>query len=88
MKPRFEGEEFTCEWKYDGERAQIHVPGEDAPDLQNAAIFSRNQENNTRLFLPYTCTSARTCNWHLGELRVESEFLSFVIEFGVFEFSL
>lgn len=45
---RFEGEEFTCEWKYDGERAQIHVPGDQAPDLPHASIFSRNQENNTR----------------------------------------
>ncbi|CAH2227161.1 jg2498 [Pararge aegeria aegeria] len=45
---RFENEEFTCEWKYDGERAQIHVPGDDAPRLGEAAIFSRNQENNTR----------------------------------------
>ncbi|CAH0717537.1 unnamed protein product, partial [Brenthis ino] len=44
---RFENEEFTCEWKYDGERAQIHVPGDAAPLLQQAAIFSRNQENNT-----------------------------------------
>ncbi|XP_053618544.1 DNA ligase 1 isoform X2 [Plodia interpunctella] len=44
---RFEGAEFTCEWKYDGERAQIHVPGDDKPDLDNARIFSRNQENNT-----------------------------------------
>ncbi|XP_052741842.1 DNA ligase 1 isoform X2 [Bicyclus anynana] len=44
---RFENEEFTCEWKYDGERAQIHVPGDDAPRLADAAIFSRNQENNT-----------------------------------------
>ncbi|XP_075985103.1 DNA ligase 1 [Anticarsia gemmatalis] len=44
---RFENEQFTCEWKYDGERAQIHVPGDDAPDLSKASIFSRNQENNT-----------------------------------------
>ncbi|CAG4969091.1 unnamed protein product [Colias eurytheme] len=44
---RFENELFTCEWKYDGERAQIHVPGEETPQLDKAAIFSRNQENNT-----------------------------------------
>ncbi|XP_069355630.1 DNA ligase 1 isoform X1 [Maniola hyperantus] len=44
---RFEKEVFTCEWKYDGERAQIHVPGDDAPRLGDAAIYSRNQENNT-----------------------------------------
>ncbi|CAK1590807.1 unnamed protein product [Parnassius mnemosyne] len=44
---RFEGERFTCEWKYDGERAQIHVPGDQAPSYSDARIFSRNQENNT-----------------------------------------
>ncbi|XP_059055716.1 DNA ligase 1 [Achroia grisella] len=44
---RFENEQFTCEWKYDGERAQLHVPGDEEPRLQEAAIFSRNQENNT-----------------------------------------
>ncbi|XP_063897462.1 DNA ligase 1 [Helicoverpa armigera] len=45
---RFESEQFTCEWKYDGERAQIHVPGAaELPDYARAAVFSRNQENNT-----------------------------------------
>ncbi|XP_057372551.1 DNA ligase 1-like [Daphnia carinata] len=39
---KFESTKFTCEWKYDGERAQIHL-------LENGEvrIYSRNQENNT-----------------------------------------
>ncbi|XP_064631815.1 DNA ligase 1-like [Lineus longissimus] len=39
---RFEDSDFTCEWKYDGERAQIHVLEDGTVN-----IYSRNSENNT-----------------------------------------
>ncbi|KAJ5888660.1 DNA ligase 1 [Penicillium taxi] len=60
---RFEGKEFTCEYKYDGERAQIHYVAPSAihkypvttATLQKdnkgfSAIFSRNSEDLSKKY--------------------------------------
>ena len=42
---RFEGKKFTCEYKYDGERAQVHVL-EDG----TVRVFSRNSEDMSKKY--------------------------------------
>jgi DNA ligase-1 len=42
---RFEGKKFTCEYKYDGERAQVHLL-EDG----TVSVFSRNSEDMSKKY--------------------------------------
>ncbi|KAL8897471.1 MAG: hypothetical protein Q9207_007201 [Kuettlingeria erythrocarpa] len=80
---RFEGKNFTCEYKYDGERAQIHYVAEDSPQqytstLPNArdkkrlaAIFSRNSEDLSK---KYPDVLAKLNTW------IRKETKSFVLD--------
>lgn len=49
---RFEGVKFTCEYKYDGFRGQIHYQKDDPdnPGHKKIGIFSRNLENMTETY--------------------------------------
>ncbi|KAL1558178.1 tRNA ligase [Salvia divinorum] len=51
---KFQGMEYTCEYKYDGERAQIHY-------MENGSveIYSRNAERNTGKFPDVVAAIAR-----------------------------
>ncbi|KAE8393193.1 hypothetical protein BDV23DRAFT_149702 [Aspergillus alliaceus] len=76
---RFEGKEFTCEYKYDGERAQIHYVAPDAahnyPQAQHTlqkdakgltAIFSRNSEDLSK---KYPDVLAKLDSWIKGGVK-------------------
>ena len=54
--------QVTCEYKYDGERAQVHLLAGDAqgggsagPKGGNVRIFSRNAEDSTGKFPDVVC---------------------------------
>ncbi|KAL9590311.1 MAG: hypothetical protein Q9203_000883 [Teloschistes exilis] len=81
---RFEGKDFTCEYKYDGERAQIHYVADDSPEQYAAAtvpgvkdkkglqaIFSRNSEDLSK---KYPDILAKLNTW------VKKETKSFVLD--------
>lgn len=82
---RFEGKDFTCEYKYDGERAQIHYVADDSPQQYSttlprskvkkekglSAIFSRNSED---LSTKYPDILAKLNTW------IKKETKSFVLD--------
>lgn len=65
---RFEGITFTCEFKYDGERAQIHR-------LPNGAvkIFSRNAEDMTEKYPDIVQNMQKIVAPHVGSFVLDCE---------------
>jgi DNA ligase 1 len=82
---RFENQTFTCEYKYDGERAQIHYVSKDSETKYRssvpgatkgtngglAAIFSRNSEDLSK---KYPDILAKLNSW------VKDDTISFVLD--------
>lgn len=71
---RFEDQTFTCEYKYDGERAQIHYVAKESASKGEeglAAIFSRNSEDLSK---KYPDILAKLHTW------VKPETKSFVLD--------
>ncbi|KAL6822968.1 DNA ligase [Trichoderma sp. SZMC 28015] len=69
---RFEGQTFTCEYKYDGERAQIHYVAKDTSLGSGvSSIFSRNSEDLSK---KYPDVLAKLTTW------VKEDTKSFVLD--------
>ena len=66
---RFEGIDFTCEYKYDGFRGQIHFWRENSKT--EVRIYSRNLENMTVAY-------PDVCNFLIGHMPESVE--SFILD--------
>lgn len=80
---RFEGKKFTCEFKYDGERAQLHLE-----EGGKVSVFSRNSEDMSRKYpdlveqLPRVRISliGQSSHWRCGHKCIKETTKSFVLD--------
>nr|XP_016930401.1 DNA ligase 1 [Drosophila suzukii] len=72
---RFGGMQITCEWKYDGERAQIH-----RNEKGEISIFSRNSENNTAKYPDLIARSSGLLKGEVKSYILDSEIVAWDVE--------
>ncbi|EDW74781.1 uncharacterized protein Dwil_GK15713 [Drosophila willistoni] len=72
---RFGGMHITCEWKYDGERAQIHCN-----EQGEISIFSRNSENNTAKYPDLIARSKNFIKKPVETYIIDSEIVAWDVE--------
>ncbi|WVF72992.1 hypothetical protein IAT40_007810 [Kwoniella sp. CBS 6097] len=72
---RFEGKQFTCEYKYDGERAQVHL-------LENGeiAVFSRNSENMSAKYPDLVQQVPRSIRPSVKSFVIDAEAVAYDLE--------
>ncbi|KAK4286411.1 hypothetical protein QN277_002970 [Acacia crassicarpa] len=69
---KFQGGEFTCEYKYDGERAQIHYM-----DDGSVEIYSRNAERNTGKFPDVVAAISRLKKSSVSSFVLDCELVAY-----------
>ncbi|XP_053991130.1 DNA ligase 1-like [Hylaeus volcanicus] len=69
---RFSNCEFTCEYKYDGERAQIHLKSDG-----DVVIFSRNLETITQKYPDVVALMKSCIKQNVQDYIVDSEIVAF-----------
>ncbi|GLU02548.1 hypothetical protein SLE2022_197940 [Rubroshorea leprosula] len=69
---KFQDIEFVCEYKYDGERAQIHYM-----DNGSVEIYSRNAERNTGKFPDVVTAIARFKKSHVRSFVLDCELVAY-----------
>jgi DNA ligase 1 len=74
---RFDGVSFTCEWKYDGERAQVHRTADGT-----ISIFSRNSENTTQKYPDLAVTLAAAMAPTTHSCILDGEVVAYDVEKG------
>ncbi|XP_020584212.1 DNA ligase 1 isoform X2 [Phalaenopsis equestris] len=69
---KFQGTEFTCEYKYDGERAQIHYMEDGTIE-----IYSRNAERNTGKYPDVVSSVSRFKKPEVNSFVLDCEIVAF-----------
>ncbi|PKU64573.1 DNA ligase 1 [Dendrobium catenatum] len=69
---KFQGTEFTCEYKYDGERAQIHYMEDGSIE-----VYSRNAERNTGKYPDVVSAVSRFKNPEVSSFVLDCEIVAF-----------
>ncbi|XP_057955647.1 DNA ligase 1 [Malania oleifera] len=69
---KFQDTEYTCEYKYDGERAQIHYM-----ENGNVEIYSRNAERNTGKFPDVVTAVPKFKKAHVKSFVLDCEFVAY-----------
>eukprot|EP00927_Polykrikos_kofoidii_P036419 TRINITY_DN3074_c2_g1_i2.p1 TRINITY_DN3074_c2_g1~~TRINITY_DN3074_c2_g1_i2.p1 ORF type:complete len:747 (-),score=170.01 TRINITY_DN3074_c2_g1_i2:142-2382(-) len=69
---RLAGKRFTGEWKYDGERAQIHIV-----DRETIKVYSRNSENMTEKYPDVIKVIKEAINDHVESGIIDGEVVAF-----------